>query len=251
MELQDIDVNYSFTEDSPHYWDNYWERYHGLGGSIVDPDSKSKTLREYNRLLWSRSLPNGQTMDLGKENSPYLKWNDTYFGSDSIIVSFRYERNYPFIKSVADSMSDFQNFIRNYILEACTIGGKIIFPSFSGGMNQSRGCNRRICDRFDLTLECIRRWYLGIDSPLNDAIERNRFFFEWFVDFKGYVEFFFLQDMVDDNMGSVKLWYETELFVKNPIPDTIADYLAFIGNELEFVRLRNSRIKDYISNQDK
>ncbi len=52
--------------------------------------------------------------------------------------------------------------------------------------------------------------------------------------------------MVDDNMGSVKLWYLTELFVKDPIPNTIDDYLAFIDNELEFVRLRNCRIKDYI-----
>lgn len=246
MKLQDIDVNFDFTTDTPHYWDNYWDRYHGLGRSIVDPDSKSKTLREYHRLLWSKPLPNGQVMDLGPENSRHLQWNDTRFGSDSIIASFRYESNYAFIQTVADSMPDFKAFFENYSKRSHTIGGNIIFPKMKGGMNQSRGCNKLISDRFDLTLECIRRWYLGIESPLSDVIDRNRCFFELFVDFKGYVEFFFLQDLVDENYENVRLWHNTEFFVKNPIPHTISDYLSFIQNELEFVGQRNKRVRNYI-----
>lgn len=33
-------------------------------------------------------------------------------------------------------------------------------------INGARGCNRKIVDRFDLTLECVRRHYLGQSSPL-------------------------------------------------------------------------------------
>ena len=33
-------------------------------------------------------------------------------------------------------------------------------------INGARGVHPRIADRFDLTAECIRRHYLGIESPL-------------------------------------------------------------------------------------
>lgn len=48
----------------------------------------------------------------------------------------------------------------------------------------------RWADRFDLTLECIRRHYLGQRSPLGETLARYRDFFALFEDFSGYVEFF-------------------------------------------------------------
>jgi hypothetical protein len=43
-----------------------------------------------------------------------------------------------------------------------TIGGMMVFPgnAIDGKwtINQARGCLRKISDRFDLTLECIRRY---------------------------------------------------------------------------------------------
>ena len=77
----------------------------------------------------------------------------------------------------------------------------IIFPknAVDGGhtINQSRGVNTFIDDRFDLTLECIRRFYLNQASPLYSTLMRYKSFFDLFEDFNGYIDFFFLQDLVD------------------------------------------------------
>ena len=39
-------------------------------------------------------------------------------------------------------------------------------------INGARGFNAKIRDRFDLTLECIRRHYRNEDSPLTDVLGR-------------------------------------------------------------------------------
>ena len=48
----------------------------------------------------------------------------------------------------------------------------------------------KINDRFDLTLECIRRYYLNEDSPLKETFIRYSDFL-LFKNFKGYIDFFF------------------------------------------------------------
>ena len=72
-------------------------------------------------------------------------------------------------------------------------------------MNQRRGMNTLISDRWDLTLECIRRHYAGEESPLSKVIESDRAFYELLIDFKGYVDFFLLQDGVSADYSSVNI----------------------------------------------
>lgn len=170
-----------------------------------------------------------------------------YFGSDSITTSFRYKRNEAFLKQVAQRVPSFTDFIENYLHKAYTIGGEIIFPKHQGSMNQMRGCNKQICDRWDLTLECIRRHYAGEPSPLEEIINRDKNFFDIFVDFKGYVDFFFLQDCVDENYN-VKIWLDTPLFADSPMPKGVDEYLQWIDSQLEFVESRAARILDYCRN---
>ena len=75
-----IDVTFAFTSDTPGFWDGFWERRDGRGLGGADPDSESPTLHEYHRLLWSRKLPNGQTMNLKKGTGYYyLTWEDFRF----------------------------------------------------------------------------------------------------------------------------------------------------------------------------
>ena len=100
-------------------------------------------------------------------------------------------------------MPDYKAYYEEFIRGAYTIGGAIIFPKHRGSMNQNRGTNKLISDRWDLTMECIRRYYAGEDSPLSDTLERDRYFFDLFVDFKGYTEFFFLQDCVSEDYSEV------------------------------------------------
>ena len=62
-----------------------------------------------------------------------------------------------------------------------------------------RGCNHKIGDRFDLNLECIRGHYLRGDNPLSFTLSSYGAFFDLFEDFRGYVNFFLLQDLVGDD----------------------------------------------------
>ena len=168
LELKNINVEFDFTTDSVNYWDGFWERNNGLGAGGSDPDVTSKTLQEYHCLLWSRKLPNGDEMKLMKgTGSNYLTWNDFRFGSDSITASFRYNKYKTMIEDIRRFVPNYNEFMESYIRKSYTIGGSIIFPKRMGGINQSRGCNFQIKDRWDLTLECIKRFYDNEESPLS------------------------------------------------------------------------------------
>jgi len=246
----DIDINFSFTSDSPNYWEGFWERKDGLGSGASDPDSCSPTLKEYHRLLWSRQLPNGGHMRLVKSQDYTLHWGDMYFSSDSITTGFRYYRNREVLDKVAKLVPDYHTFVENYVTELYTIGGMIIFPVMRGSINQCRGTYGSISDRWDLTLECIRRYYAGESSPLQKVLERNKSFFDLFVDFKGYVDFFFLQDCVSPDYKQVYIWTDMIPFVDKALPRNEKEYLQWIDKCLEFVRKRNKRIKEFAATQE-
>ncbi len=110
-------------------------------------------------------------------------------------------------------------------------------------MNQERGTNRKINDRFDLTLECIRRYYVNESSPLSEVISRYDDFFQLFTDFKGYCDFFLLQDLVNDSYTAIKFFLPFEGFVNNPLPRDTNEYIEFMENNLEFLSKRNNRIE--------
>ena len=241
MKSPTIDVNFDFTTDTPHFWDNYWSDE--MGKSFSDPDLLSPTLKQYHKILWSKPLPDGECMKLeeGGERD-YLVWNNSRYGSDSIVASFRYERNRGMIRDVMTRVGDYKSFFETYTRKTYTIGGELIFPKRKGSINQMRGRNPLICDRFDLTLECIRKYYNHELSPLYDTLSEDKDFFELFVDFKGYVDFFFLQDLVSSDYSSVEFWLGDGDFRPNPLPKTVDDYLLWINNELEFVKKRNTRI---------
>jgi hypothetical protein len=236
-----IDVNFDFTLDSPHYWDNFWQNNGGLGGGNCDPDSASKKLRKYNQELWSRLLPNGKKMELSLSQNGSLKWGSFRFGSDSIIVSFRYERQRKLLEELSTTINNYREFVENFLHQTYTIGGEIIFPKHKNSINQARGTNPQICDRFDLTLECIRRYYSGQNSPLSTVVATDKDFFDLFIDFKGYVDFFLLQDLVSKDYSVIKFWDDWHDFSDNPLPQTVNEYMTIINNELTFVDNRNRR----------
>lgn len=91
-----IDVSRDFTEDVPGFWECFRTHDPGLlpkGGPCPDPDARSRVLRSYHRILWSKELPNGEFMDLRvcRNMTDYLGWNGRRFGSDSVTNSFRYQ----------------------------------------------------------------------------------------------------------------------------------------------------------------
>lgn len=132
-----------------------------------------------------------------------------------------------------------------------TIGGHIIFPAHKKNgftINQARGISKIICDRFDLTLECIRRFYQNEESPLFKTLINYKEFFDIFVDFKGYVDFFYLQDFIDQN-ERIEFSLPFDNFNRPPLPQTISEYKKYNENTIDLVDKRNKRILKSITSE--
>ena len=229
----DFDIHFDFRTDS--------------GG--VDPDKGSPTLRRYHRLLWSKKLPNGETMKLTHDNGGYLKWKDFEFGSDAMINGLFYARAKNSVPELRRILRDYDDFVEEFEHQSWTIGGEIIFPQHGNSMNQLRGTNPYIRDRWDLTMECIRRFYKGEDSPLYEVLDRDRSFYELFVDFKGYVDFFCLQDCVTADCSSVIFWQDDcDLTHTMPSPRTAGEHIVWTEKSLQFVRERAERMRRSLGN---
>lgn len=217
-----IDINFDMRTDA--------------GGG--DPDATSQTLRRYHRLLWSKTLPNGKTLALDAN----LKHCELSFSSDCIVHTFSRWKKYQHIISQfpADVIEEFRQ-------NGYSIGGSIIFPNKKVNgehtINQTRGCKPLINDRFDLTLECIRRHYIKQESPLSQCLDRYKWFFEMFVNFKGYVDFFFLDDLVSSDYSSVKFFIPFNCFTPDNLPRDAKEYLSYKEKNVAFINARNLRIK--------
>ena len=216
---------------------------HRLDAGGKDPDFASATLREHHRLLWSKPLPNGESLILQPEGKKYLV-HDSQIGrfelsSDSISNSMRARKSMvQIIEQIPSAELD------TFQAIGATIGGYIVFPSnpVSGEntINVQRGFNRKISDRFDLTLECIRRHYSREISPLSKCLANYSAFFELFTNFEGYVSFFLLDDLVED--GAVKFFLPFNDFKTVGQPKNLADYRTYMQNSMAFTAARNIRI---------
>ena len=108
-------------------------------------------------------------------------------------------------------------------------------------LNQARGLLSAIGDRLDLTLECIRRHYLRQTSPLADVLSRYGDFFALYGDFRGYVDFFLLQDLTTTDY-SVRFFLPFEDFTTPAVPLNVAQYTEYRQRSIHFVQTRNRRI---------
>lgn len=211
----------------------------------LDADRYSSKLQEYHKILWSKPLPNGSTFELSKisRNRLYHKSDlgEFYLSSDRAIATFRKRKK---LKNLISQIP--MEKINEFINISETIGGIIIWPSNQvGGMptiNVARGFNRLISDRLDLTLECIRRYYLNQESPLYETLRRYERFFNIFEDFKGYIDFFLFQDGVSNDYSKVKVAPPFDDFESIPIPQTIKEYVQYMEFTGDLVKARNERI---------
>lgn len=236
-----------------------------------DPDKSSKILNEYHHILWNKKLPNGKDWGLKKDSLggyilvPSIDMESIKrFSSDLIIHTYRnwdieceFSEVSKFAKEVKEEYPDaFEEFWHL----AGTIGGYIIFPcnKLDGvrSINSSRGFDNKIKDRFDLTLECIRRWYEAKkddnkeENPLYEVIDRYKEFFLLFSNFKEYVNFFFLQDLVSDDYSRINFWLPFDNFETiEPLPKNKDEYKEYMKNVTSFVKARNQRIDDWCNNK--
>lgn len=209
-----------------------------------DPDSYSATLQRYHQLLWSKQLPSGEMFTLipTRVGAARALVHDSHLGTFVLSSDTLANSNKNKLRPFYDQMGADSN--TAWHRDGGTIGGRLIFPRnrIDGRqtINQMRGTNHRIRDRFDLTLESIRRHYAGERSPLTDVLTRYRDFFALFVDFDGYVRFFLLDDLVRD--GAVRFYLPFDGFEQSPLPRTFDAYQEFRRAQLAFVSARNERI---------
>lgn len=222
-----IDIAFDFRSDTPEG---------------RDPDAASPTLRRYHKLLWSKTLPGGAPFDLSETRAGCYLYHrsgvgEFFLASDAVIPSFR---KAPQIKAMIPEEE-----IEAFNTIGYTIGGMMVFPGnkVNGKMtiNGARGFHPLVKDRFDLTLECIRRHYAGEASPLSEVLHRYSDFFALFTDFRGYVEFFLLQDLVFGN--EVKISKPYDGFKSTPVPKEVNEYRAYRDDAVAFIIARNRRIQ--------
>ena len=129
------------------------------------------------------------------------------------------------------------------------IGGKLVFPGMQIGrmptINQAR-VGSKIADRLDLTLECIRLHYLREDSPLAGVLDRYRNFFALFKNFKGYTDFFLLQDLVSEDDSRVEFLVEFKDFSSRGFDLSVEEYGTYRENGISFVQSRNRRMDEWV-----
>lgn len=209
-----------------------------------DPDSSSPTLRKYHKILWSKPLSNGKKFELyNNKNDVYLyhksEIGEFFLGSDAITHSYKYhKRKHWLTKQIPGEVDELFE-------TGSTIGAYIVFPNnrVNGNhtINQARGVNNLIDDRFDLTLECIRRFYLGQTSPLYDTLLKYKNFFDLFGSFIGYIRFFLLDDLIDESQ-KIKFYLPFDNFETPPTFSDIDEYLLYKKGVMSFIRSRNKRI---------
>ena len=224
--MNKIDIDFDFRQDSSG-----------------DPDTDSQKLYEAHIFLWNKVLPCGKIFDLkiiGDNYGRLLIKNNLCdnLSSDRMCPHFDGKYNGKF----DGWLSDFEREELKYKVR--TIGGHIIFPAHKRNgftINQAKGVNRKICDRFDLTLECIKRFYQNKESPLYDTLERYKVFFDLFIDFSGFITFFMLQDFIDER-EQLKFSLPFDNFNRSPLPQTVAEYKQYKVHTIDLMNSRNKRI---------
>jgi hypothetical protein len=231
-----IDVTFDVSSDTP---------------PGMDPDAFSPTLRRYHQFLWSKPLPSGELFDLDVTTPGVYLHHHSELGEfelSSDAATHTYSR-WPSMKGIIDQIPPAET--EQFMYIGSTIGGYVVYPGnrIDGKItiNQARGIHPRIKDRFDLTLECIRRHYDGEPNPLAEVLARYADFFGLFGDFVGYVGFFLLEDLVDEDALAVRFWLPFEDFVGPHVPDTLDAYIAYRQRVIGFVEARNRRIAAYVS----
>jgi hypothetical protein len=233
-----IDINFNFRSDTP---------------PGKDPDTFSPTLRQYHKILWSKPLPNGKQFQLEDTYPKAYLYHQSDLGeffltSDAITNSYRNTKK---ISHIIEQVPDKD--VENLYDYGNTIGAYVVFPGKKINnqmtINGARGCNAKIGDRFDLTLECIRLFYDKIENPLTPVFKRYGEFFDLFDGFRGYVNFFFLEDMVTMDYCKVKYHIPHKSFEASPLPANKDEYLEYKENTIDFIKARGKRMETYLLTQ--
>jgi len=69
-----------------------------------------------------------------------------------------------------------------------------------------------------------------------------------FDNFKGYIDFFLLNDLVDEN-ENIKFYLPFDNFKTRPTFTDVQEYLTYKKGVMDFIKARNKRIDNYANKQ--
>lgn len=172
------------------------------GFPYADPDSECDELREMHYRLYNHYASYIKrpfsfdeikySLSSSEERYFYLSENGTLrLGSDTMNSSYLYYKSLGYIQSEMKKCgrnpeAEIEKYRKNIIYRP---GNFIVFPKKGrNSINVARGCCGKIKDRFDLTLDCIKKQYNNDENPLSKVLEGCwRGFFDRFENFKQYV----------------------------------------------------------------
>ena len=190
-------------------------------------------------------MPNGKPFELSNNKSGVYLYHKSelgeyILGSDAVTHSYKKHKRKLWITE------QIQADVNELFEAGSTIGAYTIFPNnrvaAKHTINQARGVNSLIDDRFDLSLECIRRFYLGRESPLAATLLRYKTFFDLFESFTGYIKFFLLDDLIDEHQ-TIKFYLPFDDFKTKPTFSDSDEYLTYKTGVMNFINSRNKRIE--------
>ena len=205
-----------------------------------DPDASSKKLYLYHQSLWQKKLPSGLYLefDIHKGfnlfNKQIGRLSSDYIGPSA---------SWAIKKGISDREIAF------YLKKTRTIGGHMIWPvkrseKNKKSINQARGGRSGLYDRIDLTLINLKRYYDMTEDDVEnykllEEYKANADWFDLFETFRNFIDFFLLQDFVDEDYKII------ELAPLDPILPL--DYESFIANNVNAIEKRNRRIKEELN----
>ena len=276
--------------------------------ALPDPDGCSKRLYDVHEYLWNLQCQKFDIPQVNRINDCELKIDKTEnrLSSDSI-MSIYWHRNCSDLLKIMDNSSElntkteklrerlekigvtekenhslngeeftlYKKFICLYLQYANTIGGFIVFSKHKLQTINTRRAGEKMQDRFDLGLECIRRYYIDeseekklskndynynpLFSGLNkDYIKEDEEFFKLFGEgikgFKNYAKFFCLDESYGDKhnwvneKGQVLNLFDNQPldawdFNKNDVLPTANNWWTFYHNIMKRLDARNEQIK--------
>jgi hypothetical protein len=253
--------SYSFLDDPALCLDNNASYF--CNDNYRDANAYSPELYNCHSELWSKALPNGETLKLrfcpkgvdrktGRPYKPFiLKDEDESFRlpltSDTIAPSYN-----KLAKLLRQGVID-EKQANEYLRAGRSTGSFLIWPIRGDKENSNNTINivraRTVSDRIDLTLGHLQKWYEGQHgSPggLYKTFQLYSSYFELFVTFKGFADFFYLQDFISEDNSKVKLFnrHGGNVTGRESVEQLgNKDVLEYIRWILDIIELRSTRIR--------
>lgn len=238
---------FSYADEVPGFWEEARANNYKKGNLKTDCDARSVKL--YDQMMeWldGKELPDGKVLHLTRAGKYMLKKDTIRLSADNVFT--RFTGRVPTLMDELEKIKgpDWEAYQQRIIRNGWRIGGEILFPRHRNSLNGMRGFSRQVMDRFDLTLECIQNFYEGQPSPLSWVLETDREWFKLFVNFQGFVDFFLLNDWVDEQYQVID-----QLGTGALLPGTVQELENWHRRMEELVEARNLRIEQEIRERRK